>query len=251
MMTDRDPIVCLQDVRVTYSAGDKDLEVLEGIDLELGAGEFVSLMGQSGSGKSTLLNVIAGLLPPTTGTVTLGGEALYALDDHQRTLLRRAHIGFVFQFFNLVPSLDVLENVALPLWIAGEDPQGKEAEHRELLEMVGLGHRAHHHPSELSGGELQRVTLARALVTKPPLLLADEPTGNVSAKMGLEILELFERVHREWNQTILLVTHNHRDAARAQRVVFLNDGRIPRDSVLTGTEVDEARILSVLQKLEI
>lgn len=245
------PVVELKGVRVSYTIEDETAPVLKGLNLELARGEFASLMGQSGSGKSTILNVISGLLPPDEGAVLLDGEDLYAHGDHARTLLRREKIGFIFQFFNLIPSLSVEDNVALPLLIAEQDPRKEADRLAELLDLVGLGHRRRHLPGQLSGGEMQRVTIARALVRRPELLLADEPTGNVSARMGGEIMDLLQRAHTELGQTILLVTHNHKDAARGQRVVFLKDGEIPPRGELCAGEIDEARILSVLQELDI
>jgi putative ABC transport system ATP-binding protein len=243
-------ILELQEVDLDYHLDGEVVAVLEKVQLQIGRGEFVCLMGQSGSGKSSILNVLAGLLSPTRGVVRLQGQNLYQLSDHERTLMRRESIGFVFQFFNLIPSLTVEDNVALPLLIAGEDPAAHRTRLQELLELVGLPHRPRHFPRQLSGGEMQRVTIARAMVTQPQVLLADEPTGNVSAKMGVEIMEILQRAHRERQQTILLVTHNHKDARRGDRVVFLNNGRIDPKQV-AGDEVSEARILSVLQELDI
>jgi putative ABC transport system ATP-binding protein len=244
------PVVQLVDVGVAWSVGDEEHSILHDVNLTIPTGEFCALMGPSGSGKSTILNLISGLLPPSQGRVLFDNRDLYALSDHDRTTTRREAVGFVFQFFNLVPALTVLENVALPLIIAGIDPATRRDELEDLLVRVGLHHRAGHHPAQLSGGELQRVTIARALVNRPRLILADEPTGNVSQKMAREIMDLLRQTHEELDQTILLVTHNHRDAARADRVLFLKDGTIA-DRVLRGEDVDATHILSVLQELDI
>jgi putative ABC transport system ATP-binding protein len=244
-------ILELQQVEKSFPLEAQNVEVLRGVNFSVRDGEFLTLMGPSGSGKSTLLNVVCGLEPPTSGTVLLAGQDLYALDETRRTLLRRDTTGFVFQFFNLIPHLTVEENVALPLRIAGQDPRAHHAHIEALLDMVGIGHRATHRPSQLSGGEMQRVTIARALVARPRVVLADEPTGNVSERMGREIMLLLRQCNREFGQTILLVTHSHRDAAFGDRVLFLHDGRISADSALHGHEVDEARVLSRLEELGI
>ena len=244
-------ILELQQVAKAFPLEAQTVEVLQGVSFSVRQGEFLTLMGPSGSGKSTLLNVVCGLEPPTSGTVLLAGQDLYALDEARRTLLRRETVGFVFQFFNLIPHLTVEENVALPLRIANQDPRDHQVHIDTLLDLVGIGHRKGHRPSQLSGGEMQRVTIARALVGKPRVVLADEPTGNVSERMGREIMTLLRQSNREFGQTILLVTHNHRDAAFGDRVLFLHDGRIPADHALQGHEVDEARVLSRLEELGI
>jgi putative ABC transport system ATP-binding protein len=244
-------ILELQQVVKSFPLESQPVDVLRGVSFSVREGEFLTLMGPSGSGKSTLLNVVCGLEPPTSGTVLLAGQDLYALDETRRTLLRRETTGFVFQFFNLIPHLTVEENVALPLRIAGQDPRAHQAHIETLLNLVGIGHRRTHRPAQLSGGEMQRVTIARALVGKPRVVLADEPTGNVSERMGREIMLLLRRCNREFGQTILLVTHSHRDAAFGDRVLFLHDGRILTDTALQGNEVNEARVLSRLEELGI
>jgi putative ABC transport system ATP-binding protein len=244
-------ILELQQVAKSFPLEAETVDVLHDVSFSVRQGEFLTLMGPSGSGKSTLLNVVCGLEPPTSGTVLLAGQDLYALDEARRTLLRRETVGFVFQFFNLIPHLTVEENVALPLRIARQDPREHQAHIDTLLDLVGIGHRKRHRPAQLSGGEMQRVTIARALVGKPRVVLADEPTGNVSERMGREIMTLLRQCNREFGQTILLVTHSHRDAAFGDRVLFLHDGRIPADSALQGNEVDEARVLSRLEELGI
>lgn len=200
------------------------LEILRGIDLELAPGSFTCVMGPSGSGKSTLLHLISGLDEPTAGTVELDGQDLAALSLAQRTLLRRRTVGYVFQFFNLLPNLSVQENVALPLAIAGRrDTVGAVP---ALLARFGIAARAHALPHQLSGGEMQRTSLARALAGAQPLLLCDEPTGNLSQQAGLEVMQALREVCTRDGRTVLLVTHNPRDATFADEVRFLLDGRI-------------------------
>jgi putative ABC transport system ATP-binding protein len=222
-------------VRKSFGAGETQVEALKGVDLAVGVGEFVAVMGPSGSGKSTLLHLVGGLDRPSGGAVRLEGKDLSSLDDDSLTLVRRRRIGFVFQFFNLLPILTAEENVSLPLVIDGVDD--KQARERSLraLEAVGISHRAGHRPSELSGGEQQRVAIARALVSEPALILADEPTGNLDSVSGDQVIALLRRLADERGQTILMVTHDPKDAAVADRVVFLKDGLVDDDQRLPGS----------------
>jgi putative ABC transport system ATP-binding protein len=219
----------------TYPLGSTAVEALRGVSLTVEAGEFVALMGPSGSGKSTLLQVLGGLDRPTTGEVTLEGKDLNSLSDDQATRLRRDRTGFVFQSFNLIPLLDVVENVALPFTIAGGDSKrGELAERiREVIELVDLTGKEHHKPDQLSAGEQQRVAVARALVTRPALLFADEPTGNLDYTTGTEILDALWRSCVERGQTIVLVTHDSKAAAYADRVLVVGDGQI-RETIELG-----------------
>jgi putative ABC transport system ATP-binding protein len=191
------------------------------------ARELVAVMGPSGSGKSTLMHILAGLDKPTSGTVTIAGQEITQLFDRQLTLLRRKHIGFVFQFFNLLPMLTAEENVVLPLSIAGQKPEKAWLE--ELIGKVGLGDRRTHRPSELSGGQQQRVAIARALVSRPTVMFADEPTGNLDSTTSGEILELLRNSVEAYGQTTVMVTHDPQAAAIAHRILFLSDGRVVRD----------------------
>jgi putative ABC transport system ATP-binding protein len=219
----------------TYPLGATTVEALRGVSLSVEAGEFVALMGPSGSGKSTLLQVLGGLDRPTSGEVTLEGKDLNSLSDDQATRLRRDRTGFVFQSFNLIPLLDVVENVALPFTIAGGDPsRGELAERiRDVIELVDLTGKEHHKPDQLSAGEQQRVAVARALVTRPALLFADEPTGNLDYTTGTEILDALWRSCVERGQTIVLVTHDSKAAAYADRVLVVGDGQI-RETIQLG-----------------
>jgi putative ABC transport system ATP-binding protein len=226
-----------------YGEGSTAVDALRGVDLDVRARELVAVMGPSGSGKSTLMHLLAGLDTPTSGTVTIAGTELGALDDGALTRLRRTHIGFIFQFFNLLPMLDAEENVVLPLSIAGKRPDAAWV--AELMSKVGLQARAHHRPAELSGGEQQRVAIARALVTRPTILLADEPTGNLDSKTGEEILQLMRDSVDAYEQTTVMVTHDPRAAAIADRILFIADGLIVKE--LTGASAPE--VLSVMGEL--
>jgi putative ABC transport system ATP-binding protein len=208
-------------------------------------------MGPSGSGKTTLLHLISGLDRPSAGKVELGGDDLDVLTEAQRTLKRRNTVGYVFQFFNLLPNLSVIENVGLPLAIAGREPDAESAQLEALLDRLGIGAKKRSFPHQLSGGEMQRVSIARALAGGQPLLLADEPTGNLSQKAGAEVMTLLRRCADEDHRTVLLVTHNPRDAAFADRVLFLVDGEIARDPVLRGPSIRVEDVHAALATLKI
>jgi putative ABC transport system ATP-binding protein len=209
--------------------GKRKATALENVDLEVGKGEVVSIIGPSGSGKSTLLNLIAGLDRPTAGDIQIEGQNLSVLSDDELTRVRRDKIGFIFQFFNLLPTLNCVENVALPLHLRGWPRRKIQERATELLEMVQLGHRLDHLPEELSGGERQRVAIARALSVYPPVLLADEPTGNLDSRTGQEILKLIQDLHAKLGSTIMIVTHDLDVAEQCSRTVSLRDGHIVED----------------------
>ena len=212
-------------LRKRYAMGEVSVEALRGVDFVVKRGEFVAIMGPSGSGKSTLLHLLGGLDDPTDGEVLLAGQPLAQLSDDRLTLIRRRQVGFVFQFFNLLPTLTAAENVALPLLIDGRRLEDYEERIADLLALVGLADRAGHRPDQLSGGEQQRVAIARAFVTDPEVVLADEPTGNLDSAAGEEILRLLRRMRDEKGQTIVMVTHNEHAAEYADRIVRLRDGR--------------------------
>ncbi|HUR25516.1 MAG TPA: ABC transporter ATP-binding protein [Candidatus Thermoplasmatota archaeon] len=212
-------------LRKAYRAGDQELEVLRGVDLDIRRGEFVSIMGPSGSGKSTLLNLVGLLDTPTGGAIRLMGTETHAMTPDQRARMRRQTLGFVFQSFNLMPRLTALQNVMLPMAIAGVPLQVRREKARGLLESVGLGDRIHHVPSELSGGQKQRVAIARALALDPPILLADEPTGNLDSATSAEVMQLFVRLHAD-GRTIIQVTHDDEMASFGTRTIRFRDGRI-------------------------
>jgi putative ABC transport system ATP-binding protein len=236
-------VVSAADVTKRYGEGSTAVDALRGVSIDVQAGELVAVMGPSGSGKSTLMHILAGLDKPTSGTVSVAGTEITNLADAKLTRLRRAHIGFVFQFFNLLPMLSAEDNVVLPLSIAGEKPDAKWLD--ELLEQTGLSDRRTHRPAELSGGQQQRVALARALVTRPTILFADEPTGNLDSKTGGEILDLLRRSVDAYGQTTVMVTHEPRAAAIADRVLFLADGLIVKE--LTGATAPQ--VLEVMSTL--
>jgi len=210
-----------------YGEGETSVHALRGVDLGIARGELTAVMGPSGSGKSTLMHILAGLDRPTEGSVTVGGQDITKLSDNDLTLLRREHIGFIFQFFNLLPMLTAQENVVLPLALAGVKPDPGWVD--ELVAKVGLGSRLGHRPSELSGGQQQRVAIARALVSRPTIMFADEPTGNLDSRTSGEILTLLRGMVSDLGQTTVMVTHDAHAAAIADRVLFLADGEIVRD----------------------
>jgi putative ABC transport system ATP-binding protein len=222
------PMIQLRGVSKRYD-GRRSVAVLHSVDLDIAKGEMVSIVGPSGSGKSTLLNLMGALDTPTTGEVSVDGRALSTLDDDGRTRIRRDTIGFIFQFFNLLPSLTAVQNVALPLHLRRWPRRKAEERARELLDLVGLGTRAEHQPDELSGGERQRVAIARALSIYPPILLGDEPTGNLDTATGVEILALMRDLQAKLNSTVVIVTHDMAVADSCPRVVRVRDGRIVED----------------------
>ena len=221
------PAVSAHDLERRFGAGDAAVDALRGVSLDVGRGEFVAVMGPSGSGKSTLMHLLAGLDTPTAGRVLIAGEDLAELSDDRLTRLRRTRVGFVFQSFNLVPTLTAEENVVLPLRLDGRRPDAAWVD--DVLERVGLLARRGHLPAELSGGQQQRVAVARALVTGPAVLFADEPTGNLDSRSGAEVLGLLRTAADSSGQTTIMVTHDPRAAAVADRVVFLADGSIVRE----------------------
>lgn len=209
-----------------YQMGEVTVKALQEVDLTIEKGEFVAVMGASGSGKSTLLHLIGGLDYPTSGEVFLADQALSQLSDNELTRVRRRKIGFIFQFYNLLPTLTVMENMALPLLIDGQSIRPNRQRLDDLLQLVGLEDRAMHRPDQLSGGQQQRVAIVRAFINNPEIVLADEPTGNLDSKSGMSILELLQRSCRELEATIVMVTHDPRAASFANRVLFLKDGEI-------------------------
>src|SRR5919106_2506128 len=220
------PAIEIHGLAKVFGSGKTEVLALDGVDLEIGRGEMVAIMGPSGSGKSTLLHLLGALETPTSGSIALAGRRFDGLDDRDLTLLRRAGIGFVFQFYNLLPALTAEENVLLPALIAGDrDPHVRDRA-RSLLRLVGLSERAAHLPSELSGGEQQRVSIARALLTEPELVLADEPTGNLDTRSSAQVLELLRDLNAAEGQTLVIVTHDPEAAATAGRVVFMRDGKL-------------------------
>ena len=219
-------MIALRDVHKVFRQGEAEVRALAGVSLEIAAGAFVSIMGPSGSGKSTLLHLMGGLDLPTSGEVALDGNVLSRMSDDEITLLRRRKIGFVFQFFNLLPTYTAEENVALPLLLDGLARRDVRPRVEAALAQVGLAHRSRHRPEELSGGEMQRVAIARALVIQPRVILADEPTGNLDTKTGEQVLELLAAANRDRHCTIVLVTHDSRAAAHAERLITLRDGTV-------------------------
>jgi putative ABC transport system ATP-binding protein len=222
-----DSIVTATDLRRRYGEGAAAVDALDGVTLSFDRGRFSAIMGPSGSGKSTLMHILAGLDRPTSGSVQIEGQELTGLDDAELTRLRRDKLGFVFQFFNLIPVLTAEENVLLPLSIAGRDPDSEWFD--RLIRTVELGDRLTHHPAELSGGQQQRVAVARALLSKPAVVFADEPTGNLDTKASDDVLRLLRQAVDEFGQTVVMVTHDPEAAAHADRVVVLRDGKVDED----------------------
>ena len=219
------------DVRKVYRQGNNEIIALDGVSLDIAKGEFAVIMGPSGSGKSTLLHLIGGLDRPTSGELLVDQRLVGQMADDQVTLFRRTRIGFIFQFFNLLPTLTALENVALPFVLDGRSKEEAEQRARMLLDKVGLENRNDHLPEEMSGGEIQRIAVARALAFDPPILLADEPTGNLDSKTGESILSLLRQINRDAGCTIVMVTHSQEAAGYGGRTIFFRDGKIEKESV--------------------
>ena len=236
-------VVAARDITRRYGEGDTAVAALCGVSINVQQGKLTAVMGPSGSGKSTLMHILAALDRPTSGSVWIAGTKLGELSDTEITKLRRQHIGFVFQFFNLLPMLTAEENVLLPLTIAGEKPEAAWRE--ELLKKVGLDDRRTHRPAELSGGQQQRVAIARALISRPTVVFADEPTGNLDSKTGAEILELLRDSVQSFGQTTVMVTHDPRAAAIADRILFLADGLIVKDM----GSASEQEVIGAMQEL--
>lgn len=231
-----------------YRMGGKDITALRSVTFAVMEGELLVVMGASGSGKSTLLALLGGLDMPTSGNVRLDGAEIFTLSDTQVTCLRREKVGFIFQFFNLLPTLTAFENVYLPFLIAGKNDASSGEKAMEMLKLVGLESRESHKPDELSGGEQQRVAIARALVTSPAVILADEPTGNLDSRNSLDVMEILRRSSSSLRQTIVLATHNPHFLKYADRVLFLKDGEITGEEILKGKNVDEKFLSDFLQK---
>lgn len=237
-------------IRKQYQLGQVSVDALAGVDFAVNQGEFVAIMGPSGSGKSTLLQLLGGLDQPTDGEITLAGKRLSKLNDDAITLVRRRNVGFIFQSYNLVPTLTAEENIALPLMIDGKKLEEHQDRIDELLRVVDMTDRRDHKPDELSGGQQQRVAIARAFVTNPSIVLADEPTGNLDSKNGEEILKLLRRSCDTLGQTIIMVTHDPKAASYADRIVFLKDGSVFGELALDGARGETATILERLKALE-
>jgi putative ABC transport system ATP-binding protein len=236
-------VLAATDLTRRYGEADAAVHALRGVSIAIPEGQFAAVMGPSGSGKSTLMHILAGLDSPTSGKVWVGGEEITNMDDDELTLLRRRSIGFIFQFFNLLPMLTAQQNVVLPLSIAGEDVDAEWVE--EVMDKVGLGDRRSHRPSELSGGQQQRVAIARALVSRPTILFADEPTGNLDSTMSEEILHALRDSVDSYGQTTMMVTHEASAAAVADRIVFLADGETVEDKY----GLDEHAVLGTMERL--
>jgi putative ABC transport system ATP-binding protein len=244
------PVLEAKDLRKEYRLGQHLVNALTGVNFQVEKGEFVAIMGPSGSGKSTLLHLLGGLDSPTEGNITLAEQSLAKLSEHKATLIRRHNVGFVFQFFNLLPTLTAEENVLLPIIIDGKNPRKYEDQLANLLDLVGLLDRRTHKPDQLSGGEQQRVAIARALITQPAILLADEPTGNLDTKTGTAIMELLRRSCEELNQTVIVVTHDPKAAAYANRVIFLRDGDIVEELRPGNEQPLPKRLRSIMSTME-
>lgn len=235
----------------TYQMGSVEVHALREVDFEVTHGEFVAIMGPSGSGKSTLLHLLGGLDNPTAGEIILAGQKLSELGDDDITRVRRKKVGFIFQFYNLLPTLSAAENVALPLLIDGQSAAKYQDDIDDLLTMVGIGARGDHRPDQLSGGEQQRVAIARAFVNQPEIVLADEPTGNLDSKSGAAILELLQRACKQMQATIVMVTHDPRAASYADRIVFLKDGAIVYELKEKGNGIAVDLIIEKMGELEL
>ena len=238
-----------KDLSKSYALGEHAVEALKSVNFSVGKGEFVAIMGPSGSGKSTLMHLLGGLDNPSSGEVYLSDKALSNLSRKELTLTRRHNVGFVFQFFNLIPTLSAEENIILPIIIDGKKPKEYEDRLNKLLELIGLSDRREHRPDQLSGGEQQRVAVGRALITNPAILLADEPTGNLDSKTGREIMRLLQKSCNELEQTVIVVSHDPRAAAYANRIVFLRDGNIVNEMSFSKTKKIEEKLDMILEQM--
>lgn len=245
------PVLAAQSLTKTYRMGEVTVTALDRVDFAVERGEFVAIMGPSGSGKSTLLHLLGGLDFPTSGEVYLNEQPLSSLGDDELTELRRRKVGFIFQFYNLLPTLNTAENVGLPVLIDGQQLRKERSRIDELLSLVGLADRAGHKPDQLSGGQQQRVAIARAFVNQPEIVLADEPTGNLDSRSGSAILELLRSTCTELGATIIMVTHDPRAASFADRVVFLKDGRIVHTLTNGAGGIPVEEIVGVMTRLEL
>jgi putative ABC transport system ATP-binding protein len=230
-----EPIIRTRGLRKTYQTGKVFVEALRGVDVDVPAGEFLAIVGPSGSGKSTLFHIVGGLTPPSAGEVIVAGRNVSAVGDAGRTELRRKCVSFVFQKFNLLPNLTARDNIRTALYISGRSANGFDASFQNILELLGIEGRLDHKPSELSGGEQQRVAIARALSTKPTILLADEPTGNLDSRNSLAVLNVLRDLNERLHQTILMITHNDEAAAFGHRIMHMRDGQIVDSSTEVGT----------------
>ena len=238
------PLVQTEDLTKIYGKGETAVTALDHVDMSVEAGEFVAVMGPSGCGKSTLLHLLGGLDRPTEGRVIIDGQPINELPDDALTKLRRRKIGFVFQFFNLIPVLDAVENAALPVTLDGINQKEAKTRAREWLEKVGLGDRSNSRPGQLSCGQQQRVAIARALVAEPMLVLADEPTGNLDSRASEEIVGLLRQVANEWGRAVVMVTHDPRVAAYADRILFLKDGAVVDEARPIQSSIDKAEVVA-------
>ena len=225
-MEEGQAIIQAKDLYKTYKLGNLDIEVLNDINLTIREGEFVSIMGPSGSGKSTLLYLLGGLDKPTSGSVKIAGKELSVMKDKEQSIMRRRNVGFVFQFYNLIPNLNVEDNIMLPLLLDGKKLKDYKEKLDEIIDVVGLGDRKRHTPRELSGGQQQRVAIARALIGDPDVILADEPIGNLDSKAGNEVMELLRKINLEKGKTIVQVTHSVEAAKYGQKIIYMKDGRV-------------------------
>jgi putative ABC transport system ATP-binding protein len=235
--TNAPPMVEIRGLTKVYETGEVPVHALRGVDLTVAQGEFVAIVGPSGSGKSTLFHILGGLTPPTSGSIFINGRDLLGMTDSERTELRKTHVGFVFQKYNLLPTLTAEENIEIARDIAGRGGQARDPDFQEILQHLHITGRMHHKPRALSGGEQQRVAIARAIVNRPALLLADEPTGNLDTENSEAVLQILRDLNARLNQTILMITHNPEAAAYAHRIVRMRDGRIV-DSSLPGSSPD-------------
>jgi putative ABC transport system ATP-binding protein len=224
-MNSENPIISIRDLRKVYRVGEVDVHALRGVDLDVARGEFLSIIGPSGSGKSTLFHILGGLTPPSSGSISINDRDLLRMSDRERTELRKTTVGFVFQKYNLLPTLSAADNIAIARYIAGTRADG-DTQFNQALEMLGIGKRLSHKPRALSGGEQQRVAIARAIANKPSILLADEPTGNLDTENSNAVLNLLRELNERTGQTILMITHNPEAAAYGHRTVRMRDGRI-------------------------